>query len=71
MPIPAAADLIASTTPYVTDLFTLMLPWALAVTGLVLAGVLVGYLVGALKGGISKVIGRGRKTSGRRGRRGR
>ena len=69
MPIPTATTLIASTTPYVTDLFNLMLPWALAVTGLVLAGVLVGFIVGALKGGIHKVTGGGR--SSRRGRRGR
>lgn len=69
MPIPAATDLIASTTPFVTDLFTLLLPWALAVTGLVLAGVLVGYIVGALRGGIAKVVGRGRSSRRRRGRR--
>jgi len=65
--LPAAADMITSTTAYMGDLFTAILPWALAGLGLVLAGLLIRFLVGKMGAGIRGAF----KSGGSRGRRGR
>ena len=62
--VPAAADMITSTTAYMGDLFTALLPWALAGLGLLLAGLFIKFIVGKLRGGV-----KGAMSSGRRGRR--
>lgn len=65
--LPAAADMITSTTLFMGDLFSALLPWALAGLGLVLVGVFIKFLVGKLGAGIRGAVGR--RRGGRRRRR--
>lgn len=66
--IPDAADLITSSTLYMSDLFLAILPWALAGLGLMLAGLFIRFIVGKFGKGVRGALGGGRR-GGRRRRR--
>lgn len=69
MPLPLVTDVIASTTPYSIGIFNLLLPWGLAMAGILIGGLFVLFLVRSLKGGIAKITGGGRRGGSRRRRR--
>jgi len=55
--LPDVGDMIASTSAYTGDLFTGILPLALAGLGLVLAGVFVAFLVRKIRSAIRTGMG--------------
>ena len=67
--LPDPTEAIASTTVYSSAIFDELLPYALAVTGLILGALFVRFIVvGGLKGAVMKLIGGGKRGGKRRRR---